>query len=119
MCAGRYTSFGYSALAVAGSGATRTVSFTLANTGQRAGAEVAQLYLSFPPAAGEPPRVLRGFSKVQLDAGATREVSLSLAPRDFSVWDATAHAWAVQRGTFGVSVGASSRDIRLVANVSV
>ena len=55
--------------------AARTVSFTLANVGGRAGAEVAQLYLRFPKEAGEPPLVLRRFEKVTLQPGASAAVT--------------------------------------------
>ena len=91
-----------------------------------------QLYLAFPPAAGEPPRQLKGFAKVMLDArrrsgmklrppprvssqvpldaGAKTTVRFALAARDLSTWDVAAAAWTLARGEFTVTVGASSRD---------
>jgi len=104
-----YTTFTYSALAVAG---TR-VSFTLANTGARDGTEIPQLYVGFPSGAGEPPRVLRGFEEVVLAKGASATVAFSLTARDLSIWDTGAQQWTRPPGTFAVYVGASSRDIRL------
>lgn len=96
--------------AVAAADALYTVSFTVKNTGGRAGTETPQLYLGFPAAAGEPPQQLRGFAKVHLDAGMSRTVSFTLTARKLSVWDATAHAWAEAKGTFSATVGTSSRD---------
>lgn len=115
-----YTTFGYASLSVASvSTNTFNVSAVISNTGSVAGAEVAQLYIKFPAAAGEPPLQLRGFDKVMLQPGASATVSFPLAPRDFSIWDATAHAWAVQKGDFVVMVGASSQDVRLHASVTL
>ena len=75
--------------------------------------------LSFPAAAGEPPQQLKGFTKVHLQAGASTVVSLALTPRDFSIWSVEKHGWTVVSGTFGVAVGCSSRDHRLVGSVRV
>ena len=72
-----------------------------------------------PAAAGEPPQQLKGFTKVHLEAGASTVVSLALTPRDFSIWSVEKHGWAVVSGTFGVAVGSSSRDHRLVGSVRV
>jgi beta-glucosidase len=83
------------------------------NTGDVAGAEVVQLYLSYPPAANEPPHVLRGFAKVALDPGETRRVGFSLDGRALSTWSTTAHRWAAIAGTYSVLVGTSSRDLLL------
>jgi beta-glucosidase len=75
-----YTTFNYSNL----SASQTSISFTLTNSGSLAGAEVAQLYLGFPASAGEPPKVLKGFKKVTLGAGASTPVSLSLTNDDLS-----------------------------------
>ena len=89
------------------------MNFTVQNTGTIGGAEVVQLYLGFPAAAGEPPRQLKGFEKVELEAGAKTAVSLALDDRSFSIWDVTKADWAVVNGEFQVMIGSSSRDIRL------
>uniref|UniRef100_A0A7S1WDL8 Probable beta-glucosidase G n=1 Tax=Alexandrium catenella TaxID=2925 RepID=A0A7S1WDL8_ALECA len=105
-----YTSFAYSGLSVSG----RQVGFTVKNTGSLAGREVAQLYLAFPSAAGEPLRQLKGFRKTALLApNAEERVSFTLSTRDTSIWDVPTHRWAAVSGMFGVHVGSSSRDIRL------
>ncbi len=116
-----YTTFAYAGLVVDATSVAPAVrvSFTITNTGARAGREVPQLYVNFPAAAAEPPWVLRGFSSVELAAGASAPVALELAPRDLSVWDAAAHAWARARGDFRVRVGASSSDTRLEGAFSV
>ena len=110
-----FTSFHYSGLHVS----TSAVSLTLQNNGSVAGAEVVQLYLSFPSGAGEPPQQLKGFEKVHLEAGESTVVTLGLDARAFSIWMVGTHAWAVVSGTFGVAVGSSSRDHRLVGSVEV
>jgi beta-glucosidase len=76
---------------------------------------VAQLYLGFPPAAGEPPRQLKGFSRVELAPGRSQRVTIHLDARDFSVWDTTGHAWRPVKGGFTVQVGDSSRSLPLQA----
>ena len=110
-----YTTFHYSDLKVN----KTAVSFALENNGTVAGAEVAQLYLSFPPQAGEPPRQLKGFHKVYLRPGDKERVTLMLTPRDFSIWSVTAHKWTIVTGSFGVTVSSSSRDDRLSGTLRV
>ena len=81
------------------------------NTGKRPGSVVVQLYLSFPTSAGEPPKQLRGFSKIRLAAGQVEAgVEFDLVERDRSVWDPTTMAWTAVKGKFGLHVGQSSRD---------
>jgi beta-glucosidase len=90
------------------------VSFFVENTGVVAGKEIAQLYLAFPASAGEPPLVLRDFAALPLAPGETTLVEFALDQRALSVWSVTDYAWQpVKGGAYGVSVGASSRDIRL------
>lgn len=116
-----YTTFAYSGLAVSGSlrSSGVLITCTVLNSGSVAGAEVAQLYISFPASAGEPPQLLRGFQKVSLDAGAADVVAFKLVAQDLSVWDEAGAAWALVHGTFGIAVGSSSRDIRLRGSFTV
>jgi beta-glucosidase len=89
----------------------------ITNTGSVAGAEVAQLYLGIP---NSPPKQLRGFAKTSsLFPKESSTVHFELTRRDFSIWDVVAQAWTVQPGNYTVSLGASSRDIRLTGNVEV
>ncbi|KAF5499681.1 putative beta-glucosidase D [Colletotrichum fructicola] len=89
------------------------------NTGAIEGSEVAQLYVTFPAEAAQPTRVLRGFEKVNVAPGQSGDVTFSLRRRDLSYWDTTAQQWAVAKGTYTFSVGASSRDIRGTAQITV
>ena len=106
-----YTSFAYSNLATTlAADGTLTISFTLKNTGQRSGAEVAQIYAALPADAGEPPKRLIGWQKVQLAAGESKSVSLTVKPERLAIWDTTLHQWKIPAGGFGFRVGNSSRD---------
>jgi beta-glucosidase len=117
-----YTTFAFSHLQVQPTikvGEDVAVSFDVTNTGHRAGAEVAQLYLSEPNApVSRPERELKGFSKVRLDAGATKHVTLMLNPRSFSYWDVTTHHWKMDAGKFIVRVGDSSESTPLEATLT-
>ncbi|KAH3762986.1 glycoside hydrolase superfamily [Pelomyxa schiedti] len=110
-----YTSFDYSTIYASSVG----VKFVLKNTGSVAGAEVAQLYLGYPPEAGEPPKVLRGFNKVLLSPGESSSVYFELSSQDFSIWDVESHMFIQVHGTFTAYVGSSSRDIRLQTTFTV
>ncbi|TKA81302.1 putative beta-glucosidase G [Cryomyces minteri] len=91
------------------------VTATVQNTGSVAGAAVPQLYLSMPAEAGEgtPVRVLRGFAKVSVQPGQSVQVGFDLMRRDVSYWDARRQEWVIPNSEIGVSVGFSSRDLRL------
>lgn len=93
-----------------------TVTADVSNTGDVAGAEVAQLYIGIP-APGAPVRQLRGFEKRMLQPGEKQTVTFALTRRDLSVWDATAQKWRLPSGTFGVFVGASSRNLPLTGSL--
>jgi beta-glucosidase len=114
-----YTTFGYAGLTVGAPAADGSVpvGFDVTNTGTRAGAEIAQVYVGQPASAGEPPRSLRGFRRVQLNAGQTTHVSLSLDARSFQTW--AGGNFSTTGGTHTVSVGSSSRDIRLTGSVTL
>jgi beta-glucosidase len=90
------------------SGRQVTVSATVTNTGRAAGSDVVQLYLGDPAASGEPPRQLKGFSKVTLRPGRSTTVRFTVTGHDLSYWDDTANGWVVPVGQFGVYVGDSS-----------
>jgi beta-glucosidase len=112
-----YTTFEYGELAVRATGENRwQVEATVTNTGDRFGHEVAQLYLAFP---GDRPRhELRGFAKVGLAPGESAPVRFELGPRDLAEWSVPRGDWQVTAGAFTVEVGASSRDIRLRAELT-
>jgi beta-glucosidase len=116
-----YTSFSFSNLKVTPlpAGGTATVSATVTNTGSRAGADVAQLYVSDPAAAGEPPRQLEGFARVSLAPGASQIVQFPLTQRSLSFWNAAASAWATATGSYGLAVGDSDASLPLSGTLSV
>jgi beta-glucosidase len=114
-----YTTFGYANLAVGtpDAGGNVAVSFDVTNTGTRAGAEAAQVYVGQPAANGEPPKNLRGFAKVSLTPGQTQRVTVTLDARSFQYWSDS--GWATIAGAYAIQVGASSRDIRLTGSVTL
>ena len=110
-----YTSFAYADLRVApATGGSAAVTLTVKNSGPRSGDEVVQVYVAPPKSrVPRPPQELKGFARVSLAAGESKQVSLTLEPRAFAYWDVQASAWAVEPGAYEIRVGASSRDIRL------
>ena len=117
-----YTEFRFDSLRVtARSNGQADVSFRITNTGRRAGAEVAQLYLDFPPIAegNEPLNQLKDFRKVMLKPGESTTIDLSLNPRSFSFWSESLHAWKTAPGHFHLKVGNSSVNPELETTVEV
>jgi beta-glucosidase len=129
-----YTTFGYSNLAVNKNSTTAapaalptgavglggqtdlwdvlaTITADVSNTGSVDGAEVAQLYVGIPGAAA--PRQLRGFEKPFIKAGQKATVTFPLTRRDLSVWDTVSQKWRLPGGSYGISVGSSSRNLPL------
>src|SRR5450432_88866 len=92
-----------------------SVSFSVANTGMRAGSEVAEIYLSFPASAGEPPKRLIGWSKVKLAAGQSKDVTVKIDPLYLAVFNVSRNAWQIVPGEYTILVGSSSRDLPLHA----
>ncbi|KAG9254848.1 Cel3e-like protein [Emericellopsis atlantica] len=86
------------------------VTVNVANTGDREGQEVVQLYLAIP---NSPPKQLRGFEKIRLEPGEQATVRIELDKRDFAVWDVVSQQWVIQEAEYEVFVGASSRDLPL------
>ena len=113
-----YTRFEYSNLAVTPKtgnlGAPVTVSFDVTNTGRRAGAEVAQVYVGDSHApVPRPVKELKGFARVDLKPGETRHVTVTLDRRAFSYYDVNKRDWTAAPGKFDILVGASSDNIKL------
>ena len=108
-----YTSFAYDALKIKG----REVTVQVTNAGACAGAEVVQLYVAAPQnGIHRPVKELKGFRKVFLTPGESREVAFTLDDRSFAVWN---QGWVVPGGTYTIAVGASSADIRLSGKLEV
>jgi beta-glucosidase len=120
-----YTSFKYSHLEVTPAGGTSTagsyeVSFDVTNTGVRAGADVAQVYVAeAAPTVPRPPKELKGFSRVELAPGETKHVSVQLNARAFTFYDVSGKHWHADAGEYSVEVGRSSEDLPLHADVTL
>ncbi|SIO71263.1 beta-glucosidase [Burkholderia sp. GAS332] len=116
-----YTNYAYSGLnAQADASGNVTVTFTVRNAGSRAGSEIAEVYAALPSGLGEPPKRLVGWQKVALQPGQSQQVSVSIAPKLLSTWDATNHVWKLNNGAYQLIAGASSRDPNaLTASVTI
>ncbi|WP_084125826.1 beta-glucosidase [Demequina sp. NBRC 110054] len=113
-----YTTFAYSEL-IAG---PRSARVTVTNAGHRAGTETVQVYTEAPDAAAgqfRAPRELAGFAKVTLEPGESRTVEVAYREHAFDVFDAEAGDWATVGGAYRVLAGASSRDLRVSADLTV
>ena len=113
-----YTQFKYSDLNLVpgpeASGLPVTVEFELANTGSRAGAEVAQVYVQeASPSLPRPLKELKGFKKVLLQPGEKQKVSVILDRNAFAHYDPDKKGWVADKGDYKILVGGSSRDLLL------
>ena len=109
-----YTTFAYDTLVVDGD----NVRFTVTNTGKAAGAEAAQLYISKKDSAiFRASQELKGFAKVFLMPGESKEVEIKLDEHAFAHFSLAQNTWVTENGTYAIRVGASSRDIRLEAEI--
>jgi beta-glucosidase len=118
-----YTTFDYKNLSVIPSAFSGdqpvTVSFDVTNTGHRAAAEIAEVYVGEPHAmVPRPVKELKGFAKVRLDAGETKHISLTLDRRAFAYYNVKNHDWTVDAGGFNVYVGGSSSRIELMEKIA-
>ena len=109
-----YTSFAHSGLKLA-AGKAITATFTVANTGARSGADVAQLYLV--AANGEKTLRLAAFERVELAAGASRNVTVTIEPRILAEWEAG--KWQIAAGRYGFALGTSAEALGPVQSVAL
>ena len=119
-----YTTFEYSNLNVSKlkfrPEDTLTVTFTLKNTGAAKGSEIAQLYLQdIASSVPRPLKELKGFQRVELDPGESKQVALRLTKSDFSYWNPATKDWFAEKGSFIIMIGSSSRNIRLEKEVEL
>ncbi|BDC94091.1 glycoside hydrolase family 3 C-terminal domain-containing protein [Treponema bryantii] len=119
-----YTTFEYSNLKVSKSAFKDSdgveVSITIKNTGSVEGKEVVQLYVSDKTGVEvRPEKELKGFDKVNLKPGESKEVTFKLDRRSFAFWNIDIDDWYAPSGKYIISIGASSRDIRATAEVDV
>jgi len=116
-----YTSFSFSNLSstVVGDGKF-DVSFDVKNTGQRAGAAVAQLYVrQVVPSVPRPEKELKAFERVMLQPGESKHLTIKLSPRSFSYFDVKSGAWRADAGSFELMLGESSQIIRQTITVQL
>lgn len=119
-----YTSFKFDRLAVRALGSPDApefeVTFAVTNTGPRAGAAVAQVYVGEQkPTLPRPAKELKGFAKVELQPGETKTATVKLDLRSFAFFDVGAHAWRANAGRYDVHVGSSSAQIELSGTVAL
>ncbi|KKZ64423.1 beta-glucosidase I [[Emmonsia] crescens] len=117
-----YTTFKRSGLQIASEGETLTVSLTVTNSGDRAGSEVVQLYVTPSPtnSIGRPPRELKGFKKIHLEPDQSANVKIEVCRKEAtSFWDEIRNAWISEKGVYGVLVegtATSGKDEDTVLN---
>jgi beta-glucosidase len=112
-----YTSYAYSGIFLTPSDPT-TVSFTVKNTGNRAGTEIAQAYASLPDSAGEPPKRLVGWARVELAPGESKQVSVPVIRDRLLIYDEASDSWKLVPGNYVIWVGKSSQDLPLRQSIS-
>jgi beta-glucosidase len=113
-----YTTFAYSDLTVT-PGKTVTVNFTLKNTGERAGTEIAQVYAALPDAANEPPKRLVGWARVALIPGESKHISIPIDQHRLTIFDVVHKDWQLVPGSYEFLIGRSSRDLPLTLQVNL
>lgn len=118
-----YTTFTVTSPSVSANGSKYDVKATVKNTGSKTGSEVVQVYVTLPAGADsigakQPPKRLVGFKKVELAAGASQDVTITIDPaasnHPLSAWSTTYNQWITAKGTYTVSVGNSSRNLSSV-----
>ncbi|HTS38327.1 MAG TPA: glycoside hydrolase family 3 C-terminal domain-containing protein [Candidatus Solibacter sp.] len=113
-----YTTYSYSNLKVT-PGKTPRITFTVTNTGNRAGAEIAEVYASLPAAANEPPKRLVGWAKVKLNGGESKEVSVDVDPKFISIFNVEQNGWQLLGGEYNFMAGGSSQNLPLKQAVNL
>lgn len=118
-----YTSFAYKGLKVSHSSTANDqvlVEFDVTNTGSRAGADVAEVYVGDGHAPiATPVKELKGFSKVELDPGESKHVQITLDSRAFSYYDVKDHKWALAPGDFDIFVARSAAQTELTGKIAL
>ena len=112
-----YTTYKYSGLTV--DAVARTVTFTVTNTGKRAGTEIAEVYVQLPSAAGEKFRRLAGWERVALAPGEKKSVTVPMEALALASYNMAKDGWEWLPGEYTVSVGGSSRSLGLTAKAGL
>lgn len=116
-----YTNFEYSNLSLTKTANDITIEFTVTNSGETAGKEVAQLYVSSPEGALEKPKKeLKGFAKTKLlNSGESEKVKITVNINDLGYYDTNSLSWKLDQGAYKFLVGKSSQDIVLTSEVNL
>ena len=117
-----YTTFSYSDMKVSAPDAQGniTATATITNTGKVAGAEVAELYVQPPQGVVQRPvRELKGFTRVDLQPGESKTATIIFSRDDLACWDPSYKKWVLTPGTYGISLGSSSRQLLQGANIKL
>lgn len=108
-----YTNFSMQNMKVSKAGPSVTATVDVTNAGKRPGAEIVQLYVRpIGSTIDRPVQELKGFSRIELQPGETKTVSIPLGADAFATYDPKAHAWIYPAGQYEIAFGESSRDIR-------
>jgi beta-glucosidase len=115
-----YTSFALRDLVVNSTGPSIRVACAVKNTGAHEGAKVVQIYVASPGCSvPRPPRELKGFAKVQLKPGESRQVVIILRPTALAFYDNDTKKWKAEAGEYQIMLGTSSRDNRVQSSVTL
>ena len=113
-----YTTYAYSDMKVT-NGNHVQVSFKVKNTGSRVGTEVAQIYVSLPSSANEPPKRLVGWSRVKLNPGESKDVTVDVEPLFLSIFNIEQHVWQQVPGEYTFVAGGSSQSLPLKGTLNL
>ena len=115
-----YTNFEYSNLKIKQNNININLEFTIKNTGNVKGKEIAQIYISH---SGNkiyaPKKELKAFTKIELEKGEEKKINIKIDRSSFEHYDAISKKWVVEAGTYKILIGKSIRDIVLEANVEI
>ncbi len=114
-----YTTYSYSGLKVTPGADGTAVTFSVKNTGKRAGVEIAEVYAALPASADEPPKRLVGWSRVALGPGETKDVTVNVSREYLSIYDEAASGWKLVPGEYSFMAGGSSQQLPLTQKTNI
>jgi beta-glucosidase len=117
-----YSTYSYANLRVtpgATPGSKISLTFTITNTSNRAGAEIAEVYAALPAAAAEPPKRLVGWNKVKLNPAESKDVVVEVDPKYLSIFNVDQNAWQLVPGDYTIMVGGSSQSLPLTQSINL